>query len=351
MKIQKRISETLFTAEPHHTMRGQVATHLSMVAIAVLLIGSIMPLMAPPHAVQAAGVQLYMSSSASSVEKGATFTVSVRMNAAGEDINAVQADFSYSTSNLEFVAIGSASDFSLQPQSSGSGGTVSLTRGHFAPGLTGDKLVATVAFKALVDSGTTTLIFNSSSQALRNADSSDALTGTSGLTFSFVAPPVVDATPAPTPAPTPVAAKPGPSTAPAPAAVTPTPPAVAAPAPAVVAPPVITPTTPNANNNGDEKQSQSTQPAMASPDKTADDSRPVAEIVAVSLSGLLLLAAAVGGVIVFRRRVDSRTAMPAAATQDSGSATLHSAKDQPKIVSNASNESSDKAPRPPLVQG
>jgi len=106
----------------------------------------------------AASASLSLSPSASSVVNGSSVTVSIYENSGSEPVNAVQANFSYSASLLQFVSINNAAAFPVAAQSTGGSGSVAIARAAYTP-VTGSQLVASVSFKAIASSGTATLSF------------------------------------------------------------------------------------------------------------------------------------------------------------------------------------------------
>jgi hypothetical protein len=171
---------------------------------------------------QAASASLYFSPGTYSVQNGNLVTVNVYENSGSEPVNAVQANFSYPTSGLEFMYITSSSAFGIAAQSTGSGGTVQIGRGAM-PNVTGAQLVATVTFKAVASSGTATLAFSGGSNVVSANTNSNIMTSSPGGAVTLTSPP-----PATTPAPTPITRNtaPNPSTSsatPVPHTATPTP--------------------------------------------------------------------------------------------------------------------------------
>jgi hypothetical protein len=150
----------------------------------------------------AATNQLYLSPSSGNVIEGNNVDVAVRMDSGTDPVNAVQANLTYDPTKLQFVSISAAgSAFGLEAQSAGGAGTVSIARatsGGAAP-VTGDQLVATVTFKALVSGTTADVAFGSGSAVVNSDTNSNILVSSAGATFDLVA----AATPTPTLTPTP----------------------------------------------------------------------------------------------------------------------------------------------------
>ncbi|MFH0936731.1 MAG: hypothetical protein V1808_00345 [Candidatus Daviesbacteria bacterium] len=130
---------------------------------------------------------LYLAPSKGSVGLGSTLTVTVRLAAGGDAVNAVSAFLSYPADKLEVAWVGyGGSSFSVQAESTYGGGIVKISRGSFSP-VTGNANVGTIGFrgKAL---GSATVAFIGGSAAPRASDSSDSLNlgGSSGGTYNVV---------------------------------------------------------------------------------------------------------------------------------------------------------------------
>jgi hypothetical protein len=111
---------------------------------------------------------------------GGTLYVQVHANSATTPVNAIQADFTYPTSLLSFVAIDSTtSAFDITASQSGGSGSVTIQRGSTTP-KTGDLYVATVAFN-VASSGVASLAFQGSSVLLRSSDNTDILSSKDNL--------------------------------------------------------------------------------------------------------------------------------------------------------------------------
>ncbi len=144
----------------------------------------------PAVASHAATGTIYVSPGSMSEEVGGTFSTQVRINP-GTSVNAVQATLNYNPSALEWLS-NSIGAFSTCTENSGGGGAATFACAMLGSSTSSDSLIATVSFKTLVGSGSTTL-------SLSNANAADNGTytnpSTSGATVSFYSP-------APAPAPT-----------------------------------------------------------------------------------------------------------------------------------------------------
>lgn len=161
-------------------------------------------LMSAPASAQSAD-SIYVTPASGSYPVGTSFTVSVRENTSTQ-VNAVQADLSYS-SNIQFVSIdASGSAFGIDASSTGGGGVVSMSRGTIVP-VSGDKLVAKVTFK-VVSGGTATISMQDSSVVLSSSTNTDVIKSRKGSSFD-----AQQGGTAPNPTPTPVVTTPEPSPA------------------------------------------------------------------------------------------------------------------------------------------
>lgn len=153
----------------------------------------------------AGGPSMYVQPASGTFNPNQTLSITIYINTEGENVNAVQADFTYPQSRLQFQsidAVGSA--FAIDAASSGGSGTVSIARGNIAD-VSGVAQVAKVNFKVLNDPGVAALVFSSSSAIVRSSDSTNILNTMSGGSYTVKAPtpppnnppPDVDNTPAP----------------------------------------------------------------------------------------------------------------------------------------------------------
>ncbi|OGY22168.1 MAG: hypothetical protein A2113_03495 [Candidatus Woykebacteria bacterium GWA1_44_8] len=134
-----------------------------------------------------AGGSFYLSPSSKTVPQGTTYSIAVRISST-DPINAVQANLSYPTDKLDFVGIStSGSAFDLQVENTGGGGQVKLARGLVGT-VTGDKLIATVTFRAKVGSGSSSINFTAGTEAV-DASGNPVVNATSGGTYTFAPPP------------------------------------------------------------------------------------------------------------------------------------------------------------------
>lgn len=130
--------------------------------------------------------KLKIDPATATVAPGQNVTVSVMTDTGTDEVNAVQADFSYPADKLEFVSIdGAGSAFGTEAPSTGGTGKVSIARGTITP-VSGSKLVAKVTFKALAN-GSAPLNFIAGTALLKASDNTDiigTLGNTSGSTIT-----------------------------------------------------------------------------------------------------------------------------------------------------------------------
>jgi hypothetical protein len=181
--------------------------------ICALLIGGLMAHLI--GATQAApNNSIYLSPASGSYQIGDTVTLSVRENSGATNVNAVEADLSYTAAQLQYLSTDfTGTSFELAATSSGGSGSVTIARATSNNTLAGDHLIAAVSFKVLA-SGSSAISFKSSSALAGTSDSKSTNATTQGATLTLTTPPV---TPPPTPTPTPPPAGGGSTQTPAPA--------------------------------------------------------------------------------------------------------------------------------------
>lgn len=115
---------------------------------------------------------------------GATIRVAVHLATNGNTVNAVQANFSYPTAQLEFIAIDTAGTaFDVGAPSTGGNGSVKIARGALKA-VNGNVLVASIVFHAL-SAGNAKIAGATGSAVPRAGDAHDTLGATTGATFKI----------------------------------------------------------------------------------------------------------------------------------------------------------------------
>jgi hypothetical protein len=166
---------------------------LSKFLIAVLSLGVFSFISVQPA--QASG-SLYLSPGSTTVSQGSSFSVSIRTNTGGANVNAVQANLSYPADKLDFIGISTGgTSFEITAEGSGGSGSIRIGRGTISA-KSGDLLVATVTFRAKPSSGLGSVSFAGGSTVVRASDSKNIKPSKIGGTYSFS-----EAPPAPTPKP------------------------------------------------------------------------------------------------------------------------------------------------------
>lgn len=125
-----------------------------------------------PFGASAAG-SLSLGSSASSVNNGSNFVVSVRVNP-GVPVTGVETVTTYDQSKVQFVSIDTAgSGFSAAAYEAGGSGKVSIDRFSISP-VQGDLLVAKINFKAIAGSGTASFSVSGKTDSMGDASASSS---------------------------------------------------------------------------------------------------------------------------------------------------------------------------------
>ncbi len=270
------------TAKPKHPQVQLIRKSPFHILAAALVISGLVGFGYTMTRVFAAGAaSLYMVPASGSYNVGSQVAVQVMVNTGGDPTNAVQADFSYPTSRLQFVSIdGTGSAYDIDASSTGGNGTVSIARGKIGQ-VSGAALVATVHFTVQGTAGSAALSFLGSSAVVRSTDNANILGTTTGATYTVTVPatptptPVPTATPVPThtPTPAPGVTTPKPTTTPK-ATTTPTPQKsstptpVGAPAASNTPAPTVATSTPASVTASASPQSSKTGKVLVSPFQT-----------------------------------------------------------------------------------
>ena len=141
----------------------------SLVLTAVLI--AVLPTLVLMKRATAAGTaHLYLSPASKTLAIGDTLSIDIHEDSGTDPVNAVQANLTYS-SNLTYAGYSNSSAFSVEAQSTGGGGTVTMARGTCGPcgGITGDNIVVTVKFTAN-SGGSAAVNFAAGSEVLRSTD-------------------------------------------------------------------------------------------------------------------------------------------------------------------------------------
>ncbi|HVS79271.1 MAG TPA: hypothetical protein VHD84_03230 [Candidatus Saccharimonadales bacterium] len=164
------------------TLKPLRRTTLAISVAALSLLG-----LAPAVASAAGTATLSFSPSSGKVVDGDTLAVAVYENSGTDAVNAAQANFTYSDSDLTFVSINSSSAFNIAAQSTGGSGSVKIGRGAM-PAVSGKQLIATVYFKVIKSSGTATLDFDTAaSKVVRSSDNQSESLSAQNASFTLSA--------------------------------------------------------------------------------------------------------------------------------------------------------------------
>jgi len=132
-----------------------------------------------PSTVYAQNATLYFSPSSATVSSGQTVTVTVMVNTGEDDISGVTADFTYSSSLIEYVSTDSTnSDFSIEAEEDHVTGTVYLSRAvSGGDSFNGIGEIAQVTFRGS-SNGTATLSFTDDALVTSSGDTPTDVLGT-----------------------------------------------------------------------------------------------------------------------------------------------------------------------------
>lgn len=164
--------------------------------LAAIVMGSIGVVFALSH-VRAAGASIYFSPTSRSVAQDATTSFTVRANTGGASVDTAALTITYDTAKLEFAGVSAGSSPISTPVApySNSGGTITGAYYTTTP-VSGDIVLATITFKARVNSGSATVQLSTSGAngTLLASGGSDLGAVLGSATVSFTAAPT---TPAP----------------------------------------------------------------------------------------------------------------------------------------------------------
>jgi hypothetical protein len=139
---------------------------------------------------------VYMSPTSQTLGINETFTINIRENSAGTNVNAVQANFTYPTNLMEFVPsapenqgivfTGGAFTTAAEASVDTATGTIKIARAVIG-GVTGDQQIASLTFKSKAAGGTAAFNFITGTVLIRSSDNSQLLPGPSAYgNASFV---------------------------------------------------------------------------------------------------------------------------------------------------------------------
>lgn len=136
----------------------------------------------------ASGPNLYLTASSPTVEPNGEVSVTLHADSGSETVNAVQTSLGFDPAQLQFVSFTEEGPFSqVLASDSSQAGRVRVARGVPADqvAVSGNHPVVTVKFKVLASSGSPAIAFDESSSLLvRNTDSQNILSETSGVTVA-----------------------------------------------------------------------------------------------------------------------------------------------------------------------
>ena len=142
----------------------------------------------------ASGPTLFITPASATVQKDSSFSVQVRLDTAGQQVDGVEAFLTYPADKLQYVAMSdSGSAFGLGFPSSGGGGNIAIRRTvnpDVSSTVSGDNLlVMTVSFKALAGTGTAAVNYTSQSRVTApSAGTGSVLSNTLGGSYTLSTP-------------------------------------------------------------------------------------------------------------------------------------------------------------------
>jgi hypothetical protein len=164
-----------------------ISTSWRALLLATVILGSIGASLFAAAAQAAGTATLSMTPASGAYSIGQTISISVYTNTGSDPVNAVEADFSYPVSRLQYESIdASDSAFSIGAPSAGGKGKVTIARGTIQP-VTGHELVAIVHFKATA-TGSAALKFLSSSAVVSSTNNTNLLGITAGASYTLSKP-------------------------------------------------------------------------------------------------------------------------------------------------------------------
>lgn len=170
-----------------HQLTRKFLLVASLLTIAVALIAQL----AVPATAQGTS-SLLLEPSSSSVEFEKNLTVTVYSNSGNHPLVGATVKLKYDASKLQYVtnSINSTGGAFVSPAPANGGGNGTVTMEFFSlpptPAATGKAKIASVTFKALAQSGSTTITFDNSSGLVSGENAQNVWNGnTTGGTFSF----------------------------------------------------------------------------------------------------------------------------------------------------------------------
>ena len=146
-----------------------------------------------------------ISPSSGSYNSGQTFTATVQVQPAGNQVNAVEAELSFNPAVLQVVSVSQAgSAFNLwttEPEFSNAAGTITFGGGNTTP-FTTPSTAVTVTFRAASE-GTGTVSFDDVSILIADGQGTDAFSGATNASYTVAAATTPTPAPSPEPSPTP----------------------------------------------------------------------------------------------------------------------------------------------------
>jgi hypothetical protein len=155
-----------------------IYTKIAVVTVLILVAGGSLFM----HSVSAATGTIYLTPSSQSIQNGSSFTLNLRVNP-GTAIDTVSANVGFDAAKLSLTAI-SCSGSPFTPVQCASGNPAQIASAILGSSTSADSFVASLTFKALVGSGTSSVTVSGDTAYAGNAQGA----GTAGTTVTFTTP-------------------------------------------------------------------------------------------------------------------------------------------------------------------
>jgi hypothetical protein len=161
-------------------------TKTGLLAATVLI--AALPILVAVHLVSAAGTAtLSLTPTGGSLAPGDNLVIDVYEDSGADNVNAVQANLTYSSNLLSFSSADSnGSAFTINAQNSGGGGTIQIGRGTTTP-VSGRQFVSRLTFHATTG-GTASVNFGSGSVVIRSSDNVAEMLNTTNGSYTISTP-------------------------------------------------------------------------------------------------------------------------------------------------------------------
>ncbi|MDQ3098131.1 MAG: cohesin domain-containing protein [bacterium] len=142
--------------------------------------------MVTPFSAIAASGEMYLTSTIKTIAQEGAITLNIRLDSGAEKVNAVQVNISYPNDRLELLGINYGdSAFPIEMPLENANGIIKIARAATGQGVSGDKSIANVTFKAKNKAGTATVSIMDGSAMVKGSDQSNLLRSKKSATFTI----------------------------------------------------------------------------------------------------------------------------------------------------------------------